>query len=63
MASPAAIAALTAILLPVGLLSTVVVWSTSVSTVKLRLAGLASVVPASSVARTWSVWAPSARPE
>ena len=32
-----------------------------VSTVHVKLAGVASVLPASSVARTWKVWLPSER--
>ncbi len=35
----------------------------TVSTVNARLAGLASTLPAASVARTSTLWAPSARPE
>ena len=38
----------------------IVVWGPTVSTVKLREAGLGSVLPAGSVARTSKVWAPSA---
>jgi len=33
-----------------------------VSTVQVWLAGVGSVLPAGSVARTWKVWLPSARP-
>ncbi len=34
----------------------------AVSIVQVKLAGVASVLPAASVARTWKVWEPSARP-
>ena len=33
-----------------------------VSTSQVKLAGLGSVLPALSTARTWKVWEPSARP-
>ncbi len=33
------------------------------ATVNVRLAGVASVLPAWSVARTWNVWEPGARPQ
>ncbi len=41
----------------------IVVFGAWVSTVNARLAGLASVLPAASLARTSKLWAPSARPE
>ncbi len=34
----------------------------AVSTVQVKLAGEASALPAASMARTWKVWLPSARP-
>ena len=40
----------------------IVVSGASVSTVKARVAGVASVFPAASVARTLKVWLPWARP-
>lgn len=41
----------------------IVVSGGAVSTVQAWLAGVASVFPAGSVARTWSEWLPSTRPE
>ena len=41
----------------------IVVWGAVVSTVKVRDAGLASVFPTASVARTSNVWEPSERLE
>ena len=40
----------------------IVVSGAVVSTVQVKLAGVASVFPAASVAFTWKVWLPSARP-
>ncbi len=37
-----------------------VVSGAGVSTVQVKLAGVASVLPAASMARTWKVWLPSA---
>ena len=34
----------------------------TVSTVQEKLAGVGSVLPAASVARTWKVWLPEAKP-
>ncbi len=45
----------------VGALS-ICVFGATVSTVQVKLAGVGSVFPAPSVARTWNVWAPSVRP-
>jgi hypothetical protein len=39
----------------------IVVSGTMVSTVQLKLAGVASLFPAGSVARTWKLWAPSVK--
>ena len=33
-----------------------------VSTVQVKLAGVGSALPAASVARTWKLWLPSAKP-
>ncbi len=40
----------------------IVVFGAAVSIVQVKLAGVASVLPAASVARTWKVCEPSARP-
>ena len=40
----------------------IVVFGAVVSTVQVKLAGVASVLPAASVARTSKVWEPSLRP-
>ena len=40
----------------------IVVFGAVVSIVQVKLAGVASVLPAASVARTSKVWEPSARP-
>ena len=40
----------------------IVVFGAAVSIVQVKLAGVASVLPAASVARTWKVWEPSPRP-
>ena len=40
----------------------IVVFGAAVSTVQVKLAGVGSVLPAASVARTWKVCEPSERP-
>ena len=40
----------------------IVVWGALVSIVQVKVAGVGSVLPAGSVARTWKVWEPSVRP-
>jgi hypothetical protein len=51
-----------AVVLLVGLVgcAVIVVFGATVSIVQVKLAGVASVLPAASVARTWNVWLPSA---
>ena len=39
-----------------------VTWGAVVSIVQVKVAGVGSVLPAGSVARTWKVWEPSLRP-
>ncbi|MCB9573238.1 MAG: hypothetical protein H6709_14225 [Kofleriaceae bacterium] len=42
--------------------TSIVTSGATLSTVQVYVAGVASTLPAPSVARTWNVWLPSARP-